>query len=143
MIYKKAETLNEIGKAFILRYKVFVLEQGFGEDIEIDQIDNISFHLIAKENEKVIGTLRLFKKATNIMLGRMAIDKNYRKKGIGHALISKAMQEAKNLGGDYIIAHSQLDALKFYQKNGFKQYGAEFMEDGAPHIEVRYDLRLT
>jgi predicted GNAT family N-acyltransferase len=141
VIYKKAETLNQIGKAFILRYKVFVLEQGFREDIELDELDNIAIHLIAKnEDETIVGTLRLFASGSAVVLGRMAVEKSYRNKGIGRNLIIQAIAHAKNLGGKYLIAHAQLEALVFYEKTGFQKHGMEFLEEGVPHIEVRMKL---
>ena len=141
MIYKKAETPYELGKAFILRYKVFVLEQGFQEEIELDEFDDVAIHLIAKETgENVVGTLRLFLKNSDVVLGRMAVEKAWRNKGIGRSLILIAIDEAKKLGGNFLIAHAQLQALAFYEKTGFHRHGAEFLEEGVPHIEVRIKL---
>ena len=140
MIIKIAETLEELAKCFILRYKVFVLEQGFDEDIEIDEYDNISTHFVAIDDDKVVGTLRLYKKNNGYILGRMAVDALYRKRDIGRNLIQHSIEFLKKSGGKYIIAHSQVQALAFYEKCGFKKSGKEFLEEGAPHILVKYVL---
>ena len=140
MIIKKAESLEEIGKAFILRYKVFVLEQKFSEEIEIDALDNIATHFIAEIDEKVIGTLRLFNNDLGFSLGRMAVDIEYRKQGIGRKLILKAIKYAERNKADYIEAHAQTQALDFYLKCGFEKVGDVFMEDGAPHVLVKFKL---
>lgn len=138
MIIKIAETLEELAKCFILRYKVFVLEQRFDEDIEIDEFDNIATHLVAIDQDKVVGTLRLYKENDGYILGRMAVDAAYRKKDIGRKLILNSIEFVKRADGKYIIAHSQVQALVFYKKCGFKKYGKEFLEEGVPHILVKY-----
>ena len=131
---------DDVGKIFLLRYKVFVLEQGFAESIEIDDNDNESTFLIAKEGNEVIGTLRLFKKDGNVMLGRMAVEKAWRHKGIGNALVREAIPIALKLGGAYIVAHAQVRAIDFYIKSGFTPFGEEFDEDGVQHRIVRMRL---
>ncbi|MEX2680125.1 MAG: GNAT family N-acetyltransferase [Candidatus Sigynarchaeota archaeon] len=136
-----ASKIDDIGKMFLLRYKVFVLEQGFSESIEIDEHDNESTFLIAKEGNAVIGTLRLFKEGGNVVLGRMAVEKAWRGKGIGKALVAAAIPIAKKLGGAYLVAHAQVQARGFYLKAGFSPHGDEFDEEGAPHQLVRARLK--
>jgi predicted GNAT family N-acyltransferase len=140
LIIKIAETLEELAKCFILRYKVFVLEQGFDEEIEIDEFDNFATHFVAIDEDKVVGTLRLYKKNDGYILGRMAIDAAYRKKDIGRNLIKHTIEFVKRAGGKYIVAHAQVQALTFYEKCGFKKYGKEFLEEAVPHILVKYTL---
>ncbi len=135
-----ASKIDDIGKMFLLRYKVFILEQKFSESIEIDEHDNESTFLVAKEGNDVIGTLRLFKEDGNVMLGRMAVEKAWRGKGVGKALVLAAIPIARKLGGVYLAAHAQVQALGFYLKAGFSPHGKEFDEDGAPHQMVRVKL---
>jgi predicted GNAT family N-acyltransferase len=136
-----ASCRGDIGRVFLLRYKVFVMEQGFAESIEIDEHDNDATFIIAKEGNDVIGTLRLFKENGNVTLGRMAVEKDWRKKGIGKALVREAIPIARKLGGAYLVAHAQSRALGFYIKSGFTPYGAEFDEESVPHQLVRTKLK--
>ncbi|NMC07823.1 MAG: GNAT family N-acetyltransferase [Candidatus Lokiarchaeota archaeon] len=124
---------DDVGKLFMLRYKVFVLEQGFAESIEIDAHDNDATFLIAKEGNDVIGTLRLFKEGDHVVLGRMAVERTWRGRGIGSALVREAIPLARQLGGTRVVAHAQARALGFYIKAGFIPHGAEFDEEGVPH----------
>ncbi|MBN2152536.1 MAG: GNAT family N-acetyltransferase [Candidatus Lokiarchaeota archaeon] len=135
-----ASRIDDIGKMFLLRYKVFVLEQKFSESIEIDEHDNEATFLVAKEGSDVIGTLRLFKEGGDVVLGRMAVDAAWRGKGIGRALILAAVPMSRDLGGAHLVAHAQVQALGFYSKAGFSPHGEEFDEDGAPHRLVRIKL---
>ena len=50
----------------------------------------------------------------------VAVDSNYRGKGIGIKLIQNLTSEAKNMGCDKIVLNSSKDNISFYEKSGFK-----------------------
>ena len=135
-----AKTHSDFGKIFVLRYKVFTTEQNFSEDIEIDEHDDVAVHLIADAGSRAMGTLRLFKSKGDIILGRMAVEKEARATGLGRKLVRRAIVEARKMGGKFIVAHAQIQALGFYEKLGFVPFGDEFDEDGVPHQLVRCKL---
>ncbi len=135
-----ASRRDDIGKMFLLRFKVFVVEQGFPDSTEIDEHENDATYVVAKEGNDVIGTLRLFKVRSDVMLGRMAVEKAWRGKDVGSALVQAAIPIARKLGGAYLLAHAQVQALGFYLKAGFLPHGEEFDEEGAPHQLVRKKL---
>ena len=137
---KIAKTPSDFGKIFVLRYKVFMLEQGFHEDIEIDEHDDAAIHLFVDNGATAAATLRLFWSGDDVMLGRMAVAKESRWTGIGRALVKRAIMEAKKLGGRYLMAHAQMQALGFYEKVGFEKIGDEFDEEGVTHQLVRFKL---
>jgi len=63
-------------------------------------------------------------------IASMAVDLNYRNKGIGTALLSRLFEEFKKAGGDLVKLHCPAiatDAKKLYDKLGF-QVGAYYME---------------
>jgi GNAT superfamily N-acetyltransferase len=75
------------------------------------------------KDEKVSGTST--KKYPAMLLGRMGVDKKYRKKGIG-GLICKFCQGLADVIGEsvacrYIMLHTTLNKVQFYQKLGFVQ----------------------
>ncbi|RUM55218.1 MAG: hypothetical protein DSY86_02240 [Marinomonas sp.] len=60
--------------------------------------------------------------AHEIELGKLAVTEAYQGLGIGEALLSDAMDEAKRLGGQRLMleSHTSLaQALKLYRKAGF------------------------
>ena len=65
-------------------------------EIELDDMDAPSRHAIAFENEKAIGTGRLLPDGH---IGRMAILKAWRRRGIGAAIL-KALIDAAERRGD-------------------------------------------
>ena len=140
MIVKIATSPSDFGKIFTLRFKVFTLEQGFKEEIEIDENDDVAVHLLVDAGTIAAGTLRLFRNGDDIMLGRMAVAREFRNTGMGRALVKQAIQEARKLGGQFLVAHAQVQALGFYDKVGFERFGDEFDEDSVPHQLVRIEL---
>lgn len=140
MIVKIARTPSDLGKIFVLRYKVFMIEQEFKEEIEIDDHDDVAVHLIIDNGASAKGTLRLFRSGDDIVLGRMAVAKEFRGTGIGRTLVDRAIVEARKLGGRFLVAHAQVQALGFYEKVGFEQFGDEFEEEGVLHQLVRIEL---
>ena len=57
---------------YALRHKVFVLEQGVPQELEVDEDDKVATHLAALSCGQVIGTLRVAHHLRTATIGRMA-----------------------------------------------------------------------
>jgi ribosomal protein S18 acetylase RimI-like enzyme len=81
---------------------------------------------VAQDKGKIVGTIAIKKeKDKTARLKRMFVDKNYRKQKIGQKLLNKTIEFCKNKRYKKIIlsTYPQMKAaIKFYKKNGFKQY---------------------
>jgi len=123
-----------------IREEVFIKEQGFS--YHIDEADSIATHLVILDEDVPIGTCRIFEGEKNgiYVLGRLAVKKEYRLKGIGSMLVKSATEYVKNIGGISLILHSQLRAKSFYLKLGFKEYGEIEYEAGCPHIWMKTEF---
>ncbi len=141
-----------------IRMKVFVEEQKVPEDMEVDEHDPESVHLIAcvhnnhtteesKDNMALlqngdltpVGTGRLyFEEGSSIAkIGRMAVLQEYRGSGIGGIVLRQLIGYAKISGiAKQIILNAQVEAKKFYEKQGFKEIGEPFDEAGIPHVKM-------
>ena len=119
-----------------IRTKVFVQEQGVPEALEIDGMDESSYHFVAcTQDGRVIGTARLLSSG---QIGRMAVLKDYRNLGIGAQLLELAICKAKKLNLEEIFLHAQIEAFRFYRRHGFEPYGEEYEEAGIRHRSMRY-----
>ena len=115
-----------------VRRKVFVEEQHVPEELEWDEEDERSHHVIAVAADGTpIGTGRLLRDGH---IGRMAVLKEWRGKGVGSALMRYLLRAACESGKDVVILHAQTHAFGFYAKHGFAVEGEEFMEAGIPHV---------
>lgn len=119
-------------EAIMIRTKVFMEEQGFKN--EFDPIDENAFHLVLFENDRPIGTCRIFKEEDHYAIGRLAVLKSGRGKGFAKQLVSKAQKEIKKLGGTKILIHAQKRLEKMYERFGFRSCGIEDLDEGVPHV---------
>jgi predicted GNAT family N-acyltransferase len=120
-----------------IRYQIFVVEQNVPEDLECDEYDQDAFHAVAKLHDQVIGTGRLILNQTIAKIGRLAVDKAFRGKGIGIDILRALINKGKEKGAQEFILHAQTHAIAFYAKEGFEPYGPIFDEAGIPHVEMR------
>ena len=120
-----------------IRFAVFVEEQGVPLAMELDEMDDKSVHAVAYYREDPIGTGRLLPDGH---IGRMAVLQPWRGRGIGGRILAKLMDAARARGDREVVLAAQVDAMAFYRAHGFVEEGAEYMEAGIPHVDMRRAL---
>ena len=127
-------------EAIEIRITVFTEEQGFFD--EFDDTDKIATHFIMFDGEKAIATCRVFEKEGGEyhVLGRFAVLKEYRGRGVGRTMLEAAEKYVRSVGGVGIILHSQLRAIRFYEKCGYQGYGDFEDDEGYPHLWMKKTL---
>jgi len=121
-----------------LRFAIFVDEQNVPAGIELDDQDAASAHAVAyDEAGKPIGTGRLLPDGH---IGRMAVRKEWRRKGIGAKLLEALCAEAKKRGHAEVVLSAQLQAAEFYRGAGFVAEGKVYQEAGILHQLMRKHL---
>ena len=123
-----------------IRFAVFVEEQGVPADIELDKSDADSVHALAFEGNEAIGTARLLPDGH---IGRMAVLKSWRRRGIGGRLLARLVEEARRRGHREVVLSAQVHAMRFYRAHGFVEEGEEYMEAGIPHRDMRRRLQSS
>lgn len=123
--------------AKLIRTLVFIQEQGITEADEWDEQDAISQHFVIYDQDQPIATARLLQ---NNSVGRVAVLKAYRGKGLGQMIMLDIIAFAKQQGRAFLHLSSQVHAMPFYQQLGFVVQGDEYDECGIPHIEMRMPL---
>ncbi|WP_456405125.1 GNAT family N-acetyltransferase [Thiolapillus sp.] len=117
-----------------IREKVFVEEQQVPVELEWDGLDPECLHLIAEDQDaNPVGTGRLLPDGH---IGRMAVLKEWRGRGVGGALLKGLMEEAQKRGFSTLILAAQLQAMPFYEKAGFSAEGEVFDDAGIPHRKM-------
>lgn len=123
--------------AKFIREQVFIIEQNISEQDEWDDQDLISQHFVVYDNDQPIATARLLK---NNSVGRVAVLKPYRGQGIGHLIMLEIITYARQQSRQVLQLSSQVHAISFYEKLGFKMHGNQYDECGIPHIEMMINL---
>jgi predicted GNAT family N-acyltransferase len=129
-----------IDKVFYIRKTVFVEEQGVPIEEEIDTLDRLATHILIYDEGVPVGTGRVFMERGQWYIGRVAVLRESRRKGIGRLIMEKLISFARARGAQNIIVHAQTNVLAFYQNLGFIAQGPEFMDAGIPHKEMRKEL---
>lgn len=125
-------------EAIRIRINVFVEEQGFYD--EFDDIDNIAKHIVIYD-DKPIGTCRVFTYDGKIyFLGRLAVIKEYRNRGIGTELIKAVENYVRQENGKMLKLHAQCRVKSFYEKMGYTEHGDVEDEEGVPHVWMYKDI---
>lgn len=125
-------------KIKMIRKLVFIDEQNVPIDVEMDDQDHeICWFVLAEDDEsgEAIGTGRLLPGGK---IGRMAVLKSHRGRGIGSAILLALMQLAFDMGLEELYLNGQTHAREFYSTHGFVAEGQEFDEAGISHIKMRY-----
>ena len=129
-----ATTKQELQRVREIRKKVFIVEQNVPKDVEIDQYENSSHHIIALLDDKFIGTARWRKTENGMKLERFAVLKEKRGLGIGKELVRFILKQIKKESVIYL--HAQDHVISFYKKLGFYSVGDHFYEGGISHQKM-------
>lgn len=133
-------TVDEFYEIIYLRTAIFVVEQNCPYQ-EVDEKDKQSYHLFGTiNNGEIIAVTRILPQGISydeISIGRVALKKEYRGKGIADNLMVKTLQFIETQFGKQAIRISaQKHLINYYGKYGFKQVGEDYLEDNIPHIEM-------
>ena len=121
-----------------VRRTVFIKEQKVPEELEWDDADERAYHVLATAADgRAVGTGRLL---LDCHIGRMAVLKQWRGRGVGSAILALLIDFARKEGCGEVRLHAQTHALEFYSRFGFAPVGARFDEAGIPHQAMTLTL---
>jgi len=121
-----------------LRFAIFVGEQNVPAGIELDDMDASCVHAIAYDVDgKAVGTGRLLPDGH---IGRMAVVKEWRRRGVGAEILEALASEARKRGHAEVLVSAQLQAAEFYREHGFVAEGKVYEDAGILHQKMRKKL---
>lgn len=95
----------------------------------------------AFEEGKILGCCMLTKiNNTTCRLRQMAVQNKLQGKGVGHALMNFAENLARDYGYKTLMMHARKTAVGFYEKQGYRLSGDEFVEVTVPHYVMEKRL---
>ena len=127
---KHPETEEEFKHYYHLRWKILRAPWHQPEGSEIDDIEDLCFHVMAvKSNsdsnninsDEILAVARLqFNTDKQAQIRYMAVDKSHERQGIGRQLINSMEKHAKDSGCKQIILDAREPAINFYKKLGYQ-----------------------
>lgn len=130
---------DDFDKVMFIRHMVFEKEQHAIESEETDDYDKAgdTIYLLLFDGENAVATGRIAFTPRGVKIGRIAVLKNQRGKGTGAQLVHVLCEKCVHLGYTEIYVDSQLHAVPFYEKQGFKLISNEEITDrGLAHLPM-------
>ncbi|NME81664.1 GNAT family N-acetyltransferase [Clostridium sp. SM-530-WT-3G] len=119
----------------LLRYKILFEPYHKINKYIYDSLDNISYHLVALDKNKIVGYSRL----TNIdgkgKITNVFVIPEYENLKIGHKMLNKHIEKAKKEKFTQLYLNARISTINFYKKAGF-------VEEGEPYISDKSGLML-
>lgn len=120
-----------------IRTPVFIVEQSVAPDFEWDEVDHSAVHLLAKHENESIACLRII---DYHKIGRMAVLIDWRRKGLGSALLLEAVKICRAHCNKSVHLSAQTHAIHFYQQAGFKVTSEVYQDLHIPHVDMQLEL---
>ena len=135
-------TTRELFDLYKLRVSVFVVEQNCPYQ-EVDDADRVSYHVWLRDEDGIAAYLRVIPAGVSfedVSIGRVIAVR--RRCGLGTRIVEEGIRVAREkLRAQRITIEAQTYARALYEKLGFRQTSAEFLEDGIPHIRMQWEER--
>lgn len=129
---------HDLERLRAVREPVFVREQRVPIELEWDELDPLSRHVLAVDAAgRPIATGRL---TPEHKIGRMAVVADWRGRGVGAAVLQRLLAIAREQRLAAVELHAQESAIDFYARCGFQAYGEAFDEAGIRHRHMRLVL---
>lgn len=128
--------------AFAVRRDVFIDEQGVDTAEEFDGKDDSAIHFVSYVDSEPVGTLRVrFPDPAVAKVERVAVLKQYRRRGFGRRLMAAAEAHASEQRCRQVVLHAQTAVEAFYEQLGYETVSGVFDEAGIPHVKMRKQLQ--
>ncbi|HGC7317202.1 TPA: GNAT family N-acetyltransferase [Streptococcus agalactiae] len=129
-------TTHELFQIYKLRVSVFVVEQDCPYQ-EVDDKDLIRLHGMNWVDGQLAAYYRLIPEDDKVHLGRVIVNPDFRKKGLGNQLVEHAIKFSEaNYPNKPIYAQAQAYLQDFYQSFGFQPVSEIYLEDNIPHLDM-------
>ncbi|MEX0349351.1 MAG: GNAT family N-acetyltransferase [Paracoccaceae bacterium] len=137
----RIDVVDDPAPCFALRHEVFVVEQGIPQEEELDELDAVAVHLLARDGARAIGAARVVFIEETAKIGRVCVLAQARGTGLGTALIKEAIEVARAQEGvTKVKLGAQITAMGFYEKLGFAALGPIYLDAGLDHRDMVMDL---
>jgi predicted GNAT family N-acyltransferase len=132
---RPAHSEADFRAVYELRSLVFREEQRLADLPMTDPDEQRSLTLLAEIDGQLIGTGRLTPPGGQRLayLAWIATHHDYRKRGVGSAIVEELMRAADEADYPMTLLSAQTHAIHFYREFGYKPFGNVFTVRGIPH----------
>lgn len=134
MDFKKACSLDDLVRVFVVRGIVFCAGQGVSYALERDEYDCSAIHILGEVDSEPAAAGRIRAVDGWAKLERIAVRRRFRGRGFGHRLTDFMLETARQSGFSRFKMHAQAHLEDFYRRHGFRPRGEIFDEAGIDHV---------
>lgn len=128
-------------EALAIRKKVFIEEQHVPEEIEVDDLEDKTEHIVGYSNNLPVAAARVLPIYGNAWkIQRVAVLNHYRGRRIGQKMMLEIETCALNKELSELVLGAQDHAIDFYTKLGFVIEGKGYQDAGIPHHTMKKKL---
>lgn len=132
---------REYEQAVQLRQRV--LREPLGMKFEPHQLEaeKDRTHIVCFAGGKAVGSAGIVWQGKTVRIVQMAVDENWRGRGIGRLLLINAECIATRRGAERSELHSRAEAIGFYETCGYQIVSEPYLEIGIPHRTMAKSLQ--
>ncbi len=124
-----------------IRKIVFMEEQHVPLELEIDELEDQTIHVVGYLKDEPVTTARIYETSSDIYkVQRVAVLKEQRGKQYGADLMKEIKRFVLERHGKSLVLDAQDHALHFYEKLGYTITSEGFMDAGIPHHTMTLEL---
>lgn len=124
-----------------IRTHVFVEEQHVPANLEVDADEGKATYFVVYDAGLPEATARILPEGTGYHVQRVAVEKAYRKHGLGKMVLNAIIAYAREQNVAFLKLGAQLQAIGFYKTLGFQLTDQpEFLDAGIRHREMQLQL---
>lgn len=147
ILFKIAESEDELEEYFHLRNQIFVEEQKIFNDSDIDEYDTDPIHevihiiALRESDNKMVGGVRCYKKEDNTWFGgRLSAAQGHRNGKVGAGLVKFAVDTIKTTDCNTFLAYVQPQNVRFFQRLGWSKVGEVEIYQDQPHQLMKANI---
>jgi len=127
----------------MVELRKLILRKPLGLDFTDDELESEKDDLLiaAYEDDTMLGCCILTQTDPDtVRLRQMAVRAGLQGKGVGRVLLEFAENIARDRGNKKLTMHARKTAAGFYEKQGYKAVGDEYVEVTIPHYNMEKKL---
>nr|WP_136251484.1 bifunctional GNAT family N-acetyltransferase/thioesterase [Ningiella ruwaisensis] len=119
---EKPKTDEELKAYFAFRWLWLREPWGYPEGSEKDEYESVSEHRVLKnQSGKIVACGRVHLNTTEeAQIRHIAVDKEYRRKGVGQIMLNALEQVARDIGAERAVTNSRESSIEFFENCGFE-----------------------
>jgi ElaA protein len=140
--WRRFEALSAAALYEVLRFRqqIFVVEQASPYP-DLDGLDAGAWHLMMRQEDALLGYLRLLVGDDGVRIGRVAVAAELRGRALGRRLMTEALSFChEHYRGQLIRLSAQVSLVRFYRSLGFREIGAPYDDFGVSHVDMLLSL---